>query len=183
VVSEGGFEPPRPRRPLGPQPRLSRGVACRRVPSSVLSCVDAADLVGVVASGRGDFKTGRGNGWGNGRNRQTLSRPPPHTPPARSPPVLLRPRAVVGRILRVGSGCDGQHVKGSRLEPPTSWQPQTGSTRVSYSLLRWQVPPMCVQRDGFPFRRATQPHSPCLRPARFPSTLDLGSTESPDVRC
>jgi hypothetical protein len=37
-VSEGGFESPRPIRPLGPQPRTVHGGACRLVPSSALTC-------------------------------------------------------------------------------------------------------------------------------------------------
>jgi hypothetical protein len=40
-VSEGGFEPPRPIRPLGPQPRNAHGSTYHRVSSSVLTSADA----------------------------------------------------------------------------------------------------------------------------------------------
>jgi hypothetical protein len=62
----GGFEPPRPIRPLGPQPVGARCSACRRVSPSVVPCLDAADLVALVASGGSVFPRSWGNPWGNG---------------------------------------------------------------------------------------------------------------------
>jgi len=64
-VSEGGFEPPRPIGPLGPQPISVRGGTCHRLSSSAVSCVDAADLVCVVTSAGTGFTGSWGNSWGN----------------------------------------------------------------------------------------------------------------------
>ena len=64
-VSEGGFEPPRPIRPLGPQPVGARCSACCRVSPSVAPCLDASDLVVLTAARCIVFASSWGNPWGN----------------------------------------------------------------------------------------------------------------------
>ena len=71
IVSEGGFEPPRPIGPLGPQPRPARCNALRGVSFRAVPCVDAADLVALVVPGGVGSATAWGNGWGNGQPRNS----------------------------------------------------------------------------------------------------------------
>jgi hypothetical protein len=64
-VSEGGFEPPRPIRPLGPQPRPAHGGGSRRVCFGALTCLDTTDLVRFMVAGGTGCTGSWGNGWGN----------------------------------------------------------------------------------------------------------------------
>jgi hypothetical protein len=127
-VSEGGFEPPRPIRPLGPQPKAVSGRQCRPVSSGAVPRTETGDLVGFVESGGIGFVTAWGNSWGNPRAPALVGRALRSTR-ARGARRCGRRRCDAATRRRRGGGYAGARVR--RLDRSSACRPPRVQLRRS----------------------------------------------------